>query len=443
MKYLLFFICTFAIACSTTSETSDLTFSNDIAPVVFENCSVCHYNEGPAPFPLTNYGEVKRKAQTIKEVISSGYMPPWPADTSFTSFIGEKKLSEKDIRKLISWIDGGSPKGFSNIEFKETSLEKPKADLVLKLPKIEIEGNNTDQFYIMKVPFELSEEKFIKLAVLVPGNSKIVHHCDAQLIIYEEGKKSDLYSGKGSVNVNDYEDYPSAFRAMNVLNDDDSYPSLSPGIMHYLPGSEWQRYPEQIGGFKATKQAVVLINQMHYGPSPKSTFDQSELHLFFSDKAPERPVKELVFGSGGQGKIIPDLVIPPRKISEFRIEYILPETISVLTVNPHMHLLGKDFEAIAIAPDGKETSLIRINSWDFRWQNFYNFKKPVILEAGSKVLVKAHFDNTSENPFNPNIPPILVDGLEGSMRSTDEMFQFSLNYMNYQEGDEEIDLSAP
>ena len=114
--------------------------------------------------------------------------------------------------------------------------------------------------------------------------------------------------------------------------------------------------------------------------------------------------------------------------------------MSVLTINPHMHLLGKRFWAYAIKPDGDTIKMIRINKWDFRWQYFYTYKKMMYIPAGTTIYAFGEYDNTINNPLNPNHPPKTVEGHDGSMRTTDEMFQFIITYLPYQEGDENISL---
>lgn len=433
------------LSCSNpVKEESNLSFQNDIGPIIWNNCSSCHNPDGAGPFDLISYSDIKKKANTIKEVINTGYMPPWPADTLANTFIGEKKLNQNEIKLITEWIDSGAPENAINSYTpaftKNSGPTEP--DLILKLPKANIEGNNLDQFFLMKVPFELETERTAKLVVLVADNKKIVHHCDAQLINYQDAQKSNINEGLDLVNVNDYPNYQSAFQAMSLLNDNGTYPTLTPGVMHYLPGSEWQKYPKEIGGFRMNKKGAFLINQMHYGPSSKDSYDQSELHIYFSDEAPKRIVKELVLGSGGESEIKPELIIPPGKKSKYKIEYTIEKEMAILTVNPHMHLLGESISAYVIDNYGVIKPLVKVNKWDFRWQNFYTYEKPYILRKGNRILVEGSFDNTAENPFNPNVPPIMVDGLQGSMKSTDEMFQFSLNYLDYQEGDELIDLKS-
>ncbi|MEM7162199.1 MAG: cytochrome c [Bacteroidota bacterium] len=442
-SYFILFVLIFSCQGDENAK-SELSFQNDIGPIFWKNCSSCHQANGAGPFDLISYDDINKKKHTILEVIESGYMPPWPADTLSNTFLGEKKLSQGEIKRIRNWIEGGAPENKIKNYSPDYKLltNVPKPDLIFKLPKVEIQGNNKDEFYLMKIPFELEENKIIKLAILKPGNPKLVHHCDAQLINYKPDKKENIEEGLDLVNVNDYASYQEAFTAMNLLNDNGSYPELSPGLMHFLPGSEWQIYPSEIGGFEMNKTGAFLINQMHYGPSAIKSSDQSELHIYLTEETPKRKVKELVLGSGGKGKIKPELIIPPNKKSSFELNYTVKDTMSILTINPHMHQLGNFFEASIISHNEKEKVMVKITNWDFRWQNFYTYQYPLIAYPGDRIKVSGIYDNTQENPFNPNSPPLMVDGLKNSMKSSDEMFQFSLNYLEYQKGDELIPLST-
>jgi len=137
---------------------------------------------------------------------------------------------------------------------------------------------------------------------------------------------------------------------------------------------------------------------------------------------------------------VPPLVVPPDTVMTFTSDYTLPFDISVLTVNPHMHLLGKSFLAYAVTQQGDTIPMIRINKWDFRWQYFYTYKKMLKIPRGARIHVEAVYDNTRKNPNNPFSPPRLVAEREGSMRTSDEMMQFIVTYLPYQPGDENISL---
>ena len=172
--------------------------------------------------------------------------------------------------------------------------------------------------------------------------------------------------------------------------------------------------------------------------------DGSKINLFFTNTPPKRGTGELMLGTNGVSPIVPPLVIPPNKITKHTSQFTISEDISVLTVNPHLHLLGKSFLAYAIKPNGDTVKLISIPKWNFRWQFFYTFKKMVHIPRGSTIFAVAEFDNTTNNPNNPNNPPQEVpERLEfggSSMRASDEMFQFIITYVGYHAGDENTSL---
>jgi hypothetical protein len=207
-----------------------------------------------------------------------------------------------------------------------------------------------------------------------------------------------------------------------------------------LPGVEPALYPEGIGGYHLKKNSALLLDNIHYGPSPIDTTDESTFNFFFDSKAPERPTADFILGTSGISPIVPPLVVPPNEIKSFRTHYVLPEAISLLTVNPHMHLLGKSFKAYAITPTKDTINIISIPKWDFRWQYFYTFERMLKLPGGTDMIVEGVFDNTVNNPLNPFNPPRTVSERDGSMRTTDEMFQLICTFLPYKEGDELISL---
>ncbi|MEO1450909.1 MAG: cytochrome c, partial [Bacteroidota bacterium] len=423
-----------------------VTFSVHIAPLIYENCTPCHRPGSAGPFNLITYPEVRRKAKTIRRVVRSGYMPPWPADPDYRHFAGEKLLSDFQKGLIEKWVEQGAPVGDSTSipdppQFTPgSSLGEP--DLVIRMDTVlPIYGDNLDRFLFAKIPYEIPYDTFVKAIEFVPGNSKVVHHMNGHLISYVPGKKSNTYAGERAV---DREKVPVevAYPQLGLLNDDGTYPELTPLICNYLPGVLPQVYPEGVGGFKLAKQGAILMNDLHYGPSPIDTTDQSHFNLFFAPAPPKRPTMEIQLGTLGISDIVPPLVIPPDTIMTFRTAAVIKQDISLLTVNPHMHLLGKSFKAWALPPEGDTIPLIHIPEWDFRWQFFYSFEKMLKLPAGSRIEVEASFDNTLENPNNPYDPPQTIAERNGSMRTTDEMLQFIITYLPYQVGDEEIVLGG-
>jgi hypothetical protein len=221
-----------------------------------------------------------------------------------------------------------------------------------------------------------------------------------------------------------------------------AFPLLTPNTVYYLPGYLPPAYPKEVGGYRMKKSGAFLLNNIHYGPSKNDTVDRSHINVFYRKTKIERPVSEMQLGTFGVSAIEPEFVIPPNEIKTFHTHTTLSKSISLLSVNPHMHLTGSRFIAYALSTAGDTIPLIRINKWDFRWQYYYTYPHPVKLEAGTQIHVYGTFDNTSKNPFNPFHPPQTItagNGIE-SMRTTEEMFQFIFTYMPYREGDEKIDL---
>ena len=421
------------------------TFAEDIASIIFKNCAPCHRPGEAGPFPLLTYEDVKKKAKTIAAVTKSRYMPPWPADPAYSHFAGERVLTVNEIQLIQNWVTKGSPSGDParlppQPQFaKESAYGKP--DLVVKMREpLRIPGDNMDRFMVIKIPYEIPNDTFVRAIEFVPGNRKLIHHMNGHIVAYDE-KKKDPFEGPYAVNRETLKTLEESYNAIRLLNDDGSYPDLIRSVANYLPGGVSPAgYPEGIGGWTLTKKGAFLMRDVHYGPSPVDTEDQSYFNVFFTNKAPSRPTMEMQLGTLGISEIVPPLIIPPNVVKTFTTKTVIDHDISLLTVNPHMHLLGKSFEAFAATPEGRTIPLIKIPKWDFRWQYFYTFPRMVRIPKGSTIAAIGVYDNTISNPNNPFSPPRVVIGTNGSMRVTDEMFQLILTYIPYQAGDENISL---
>lgn len=455
-NWVVLLICLWSVSCNSGVDSSvekqpdfrniPQTFNKDIAPIVFKNCSPCHHPNGPAPFKLTEYSDFKKRLKTIRQAVESKYMPPWPADPEYSHFVGEKVLSKEEIARIIAWQEQGGAEGSTPLTAKLPDFSKNpilgKADAEFFMQKgFPIKGDLSENFLIVKIPYKLPKNVYVRAVEFVPG-SKVVHHMNGHLLPYQPGEKKDVFGGETWANP-EVESYESCYKRMNLTRDDGSYPELIPSVCNYLPGVEPLIYPEGIGGYSLTKEGVFLMRDMHYGPSAKDIKDVSGVKFYFMKDPPKRPVQEFTLGTNGvkAAPIVPELVIPADTIQSFTIRYTLTEKISILTVNPHMHLLGKSFTAFAVTPTGDTVRLIRLPKWKFRWQYFYTYEYPVVLDAGTEIVVIGEFDNTSNNPNNPYKPPrIAFEPVGLNMKSTDEMFQFIVTYLPYKSGDETIRL---
>jgi hypothetical protein len=430
-------------------NTPSYTYSKNVAPIIYENCTPCHRSGGAAPFSLINYQQVNRKKNTIIDVTQSGLMPPWPADRDYNHFVGERFLTETQKQLLKDWVAQGAPEGDSS-ELPEfpaysdvSSIGVP--DTTVWFDSIYVDGISRDRFFIATLPIELSEKKYVRAMEFLPNENNLVHHMNGRLLNYEPGKKESITDGNRILNLEvDGAEYIRQFNELKLANDDGSRPEQIHSAVNYLPGVQAQLYPEGIGGFAMNKKSILIADDIHFGPIPVGKWDYSRVNIFFSDSPPERPINEVMLGTNGASKIIPPLVIPPNKITKHTSFLTIPEDISILTINPHMHLLGKSFKSYALTPEQDTIRLISIPRWDFRWQYFYTFPKMLKIPKGSTIYVEAKFDNTDQNPNNPYNPPQQISeryefGGAG-MRTTDEMLQFIITWLPYQEGDEEISL---
>lgn len=441
------FILLFISSCRPNAKKkADITFSNDIAPIIYKNCTGCHRPGEAGPFPLLTYKDVSSRSKLIRFVTQSRFMPPWPADASYSHFINEKVLSEEEIQLIVRWVDEGCKQGDSTqlppVPFFPIGSQVGKPDLVIKLKQAySIKGNSKDLFLLMRVPYEIPRDTFIRVIEIVPDNRKLVHHVNAQLLSYEFNKKKDVFKGNTVVDLEQFPDKLAAYKQLDLANDDGvTFPTLTQSVSNYLPGVVPPVYPQGIGGYAMSRKGSIFLKDIHYGPSRVDTTDQTSFNIFFAPAPPKRPLQEFQMGTYGVSPTVPALIIPPDSVMTFRSDFTLPFDISVLTINPHMHLLGKSFLAYAVTLQYDTIPLIRINKWDFRWQYFYTFKKMIKLPKGATIHTEGVFDNTRHNPNNPFSPPRLVAEREGSMRTSDEMFQFIVTYLPYVNGDEQISL---
>lgn len=423
-----------------------VNFADHIAPIVFKNCAPCHRTGEAGPFTLLSYSDAKKNANKIKFVTQTLYMPPWPADKSYTHFIKERGLSDEEITLIKDWVEQGCAPGdtshLSPPQFVTGSFFG-KPDLVIPFREaVPIKGNGTDHFYMIKAPYELKGDTFVRFFEFVPHRRKLVHHVNGHLIGFEDGKKKNVFEGE-AYRLDDPKLPKDVYIKMGLANDDGSFPPMLAGTVYYLPGYTALVLPDGIGGYYMKKKGVILLKNLHYGPSKTDTKDSSVINVFFGPK-PKRPVQEKQLGTFGMAPIEPKFDIPANKISAYLTRWTVPWDMSMLSVNPHLHLLGKSFWAYAITPAGDTIRLIRINKWDFKWQYYYTFKHPVKIPAGSTIYAHATFDNTDKNPNNPFHPPRDIKERQDffSMNTTEEMFQFIFTFMPYQQGDESIDLDT-
>jgi hypothetical protein len=410
----------------------------DIRSIVQEKCVGCHNTKtGDAPFSLETFKDLKKRIQTVRKTISDNYMPPWTADAHYQDFANNRSLSQEEKRLLIKWIDSGSEEGSATNNIRSSkssplnSLNRAP-DLTLKINKSYIvKGNNKEHFILFKVPFNLSEEKNIEAVEFYSNNKKIVHHANYMFCSVPD-TKINIEAGDASIDGSDDTNQEKASQYRLYQNNPVFYTGWIPGASreYYPPGFGWQ----------LPKRGVIIFT-VHYSALPTDENSDIGVHLYFRKKQAERDIRIISLGSGGIGEqdIHPSFLIPPNKVATFSLKVATPEDQSILYVWPHMHYLGKQFLAYALTPTKDTIPLVRIPNWNFKWQEMYRMKKFKKIPAGSIIHISGIYDNTSNNPQNPNSPPQYVASV-GNMTSTDEMLTLLIIYTPYKEGDENIDL---
>ena len=382
----------------------ELTFNKDVAPIIFNNCAVCHHPGGSGPFSLLTYQDVRSHAKQIAIVTSSRYMPPWLPEPGYGNFIGERRLTDEQIRTIQKWIKQAAPEGVASdlppIPKFSDDWELGKPDLVVKLPQpyVLLAGANTDSWPRFVLPVHISGTRYVRGVEIRPGNPKIVHHCYIAI-----DRTQTLHITNGEIYEVSTGGMDGQFSGGNA--------ELDSRFLTWRPGSPPYLEPEGMTWRLDKDTDLILI--MHLLTSGKSEAIQPSVGFYFSDMPPTKTPMIIRLEQDGNIDI-------PAGAKNFEIsdDLELPENVKVLSILPHAHYLCKEMRVYATLPDGTRKWLIWIKRWDFDWQGVFRYVEPVDLPKGTVLSMRYTYDNSSDNERNPNTPPQRVIG---GQKSTDEM----------------------
>lgn len=401
-------------------KLTEINFYDNIAPIIHKNCTPCHQPNKSAPFSLIKYEDVAKRAKFIGRVTQARYMPPFPADRKFQSYLNERSLTVGEIATIKLWIEGGMKEGSSpsaeNNNLQVSNSQETKPDLVLKMNKpYPISGENLEDFRFFSLPSHALKDEYIEAIGFTAGNKKIVHHSRLMVDTTNNMRGIDGLS----------ETDPKVYEFQKI-------PLKDEFLYGWVPGNDKISFPKGTG-IKLNANSDFLLN-MHYAPSPVPDTDQSEIMLYFAKQKVEREVRNITLRENDISN--KPFLIKAGEKATFFISKKIDKSISLISVLPHMHLIGKSFRAFAITPYGEVVNLVKIDNWEFNWQMTYQFKKLLKVPAGSTFIVEGTYDNTIENPENPYNPPKDIGYGWGTK---DEMFNLVLYYLDYKEGDENIE----
>ncbi len=343
--------------------SKDVTFTKDVAPIFFKSCAECHRAGEIAPFSVLSYKDVRPWAKSIREKVASREMPPWHADPNHGEWLNDRRLTQAEIETIVAWVDGGAkegdPKDLPPAPKFTDGWAIGQPDETFSIPEQSVPATGVVPYKYLVVPTNLKEDRWVTAAEIRSTGRSVVHHV---IVFVQDPNKPASADG-----------------------------NLLAGV---APGEQPARY--RPGLAKKIPAGARLIFQMHYTPNGEATKDVTTIGLKYAKEPPQhqvltRPVLNMSF------------TIPAGDPNyEVKSSYTFKEDARLVSLMPHMHLRGKDFEIKAIFPDGTSKILLKVPRYDFSWQTYYVPKEPVAVPKGTKIECLAHFDNSPGNKYNPD-----------------------------------------
>jgi hypothetical protein len=368
---------------AASPELSTPTFDRDVMPVLQAHCQQCHRAGEVAPMSLMTYREARPFAAAIKEAVTLRKMPPWYADPHYGHFANDISLSQHDIDLLVAWAKNGAPEGDAGDlpparQFLEGwNIRKP--DVVLEMPAaFHVPATGTIDYQYVLIPGKFDKDTWVQMAEVRPDNRAVLHHVIAW--VRPPGSKWAASIKPG---------------VPFVPSKEEADMSDAQFLVGYAPGMPPMMLPD--GRAKLIKAGSDIIFQLHYTANGHAGADQTKIGLSF---AKEDAVKERVLTLAATNE---KFDIPPGDPNyQAESEFEFGTSTRVISLMPHMHLRGKDFEFKAIYPTGESEVLLRVPNYSFSWQLVYAPRTDLVIPKGTKLHCTAHYDNSPNNPYNPD-----------------------------------------
>jgi len=405
------------LAASVSTNANDgakrVTFTKDVAPILYKNCVSCHRPNDLAPMSLLTFKEARPWARSIKDKVASREMPPWSADPHYGKFSNSTYLSQQDIDTIVSWVDQGAREGnprdlppqpaFS----EEWKLGRP--DIVLTMPEeYTLAAEGSDEYINFSIPTAFKEDVWVQAAEIHPGNKRIVHHVIAFIQTPQMQSAARASGLKPSPQSMFYQDGTLIRAKMDAPVYDNGCEAPGGGIARgsgqeglgfplcfYTPGKDTDVWPAGVA--KAIPAGSNIVIQMHYSKTTgKIEKDRTSVGLIVAKQPPEKAITAF-------GVINHFFKIPPGAPNHEVIGcYTFSRDVEIYDLLPHMHVRGKDMKYEVVYPDGRRETLLSVPRYNFNWQTMYRLEQPIAIPKGSKMIVTAHYDNSERNKYNPD-----------------------------------------
>jgi mono/diheme cytochrome c family protein len=410
------------LASASSPEAPVPTYAKDVAPILSRHCVSCHQSgEIASAIPLDSYAATQPRAESVKEAVVHGEMPPWPADPQKSlKFRNDPRLSDQEIATLVAWVTAGAPKG-NDADLPPAPAPKegwshPQGvppDLVITLPMFHIPATGEIPYvkYLAKIP--ISEDKWIAAMQVRPGNRAIVHHMAITEVALNEGIPPDQV--ETLTRIGREMGLPDGLIKTHPAIADPVNPAMYDMLGVYTPGTTFEMYPENSAKLLKSGKSMFLNCNIHYQTTGQPETDQSMIAFWFRSGPPEHQLlrvpaagetiiandKELLTDTPGEKAEGTNVAIPPIPADAADYELIgvtaYAEPVTIYQLQPHAHLRGKDFKYVVVFPDGREETVLTVPKYEFHWQLAYQLDQPLKLPAGSKLIVTAHYDNSPGN----------------------------------------------
>jgi tetratricopeptide (TPR) repeat protein/mono/diheme cytochrome c family protein len=395
---------------STSATASHVTFSRDIAPIIYQNCASCHRPGESGPFPLLTYQDVKKHANQIVAVTHTRFMPPWLPEPGDLKLQQQRRLSDAQIALIQKWVSQGategSPRDLPPKPHFVEGWQLGTPDLIVTATKpYTVPAAGGDSYWNFILPIPVDRVRWVRAVEIRTNNQQLIHHANVIIDRYRSSRRKETEPGVG-------------FGGMELQIDSEHFEPDS----HFLflkPGTVVTPFPAGMG--LQLNPGTDFVLNVHLQPSGKPEVIQPSVGIYFTDQ-PATLVPMLLQLDADQQLDIP----PGDKNFVVSDTFTLPIDVDLLAVYPHAHYLAREILAFAVMPDGSSKTLLQIKKWDLNWQEVFRYVEPVRLPKGTAVTMRYAYDNSEDNIANPNHPPQRV---KAGNRASDEMAHFWLQVL--------------
>lgn len=390
------------------AHSADPTFAEDVAPILYKNCTACHHTGGMAPFSLVEYDSARAKTDEIYDAVSVGDMPPWHAAGPHGVFRNDRRLSDADRQTILRWVESGAKPG--DLTKLPPRPQYPSAwtggtpDFVVGMPEeFTVPASGTVEYQYFQIPTNLTEDKWVQAIEILPGAREVVHH----VLVYARVPAPAAPTAGSATPQGPRPTGAAPVRPLLIRNPEHAIhdrpradtlhaPPRQMGVLiaTEVPGTSVIEFPA--GTALRLRAGTVLTLQMHYTAHGHEMKDRTRIGFRFAKAPPSEEIFASHFFNGALH--VPagakDVAVPA--------EIGFGQPVKIWGLMPHTHLRGTRWRYTLQKPDGTSEVILDVPHYDFNWQTYYMFATPLEIPAGSKILSTAWYDNSAENKHNPD-----------------------------------------